>query len=421
MKSLRNLLLVAAVLSGWNFAFAQTWLPTTAPSNSWFGLASSADGSKWIAVSGTRFYSSTNAGMTWVTNSQTSPSYANFQSTAMSADGSKIAVIAGNACWVSADSGNTWSSNIVDASSLIFLRFVTMSPDGSKLAAVQGRAAFSGTMSGAIYLSTNSGSTWMPTTAPTNIWVSVAISADGSKLAAAVGNDNTTNGNFIYISTNSGTDWILSHAPTNVPWASLASSADGSKMVAGGNFSRIGSGNIQGSVYTSTNSGMDWRLNNVPPAQWLAVASSADGAKLIAVGLSTTTNAATGLIYTSNNSGASWISNSVPNLIWQCVASSADGNKLLAASTWGDPSLSGASSIYACQTIPTPQLNLGVSSTNLALSWTIPSTNFVLQQSPDLISWAAVTNAPMLNLTNLQNQVTLSPSNGSGFYRLKTP
>ncbi len=32
-----------------------------------------------------------------------------------------------------------------------------------------------------------------------------------------------------------------------------------------------------------------------------------------------------------------------------------------------------------------------------------------------------MTNQPVLNLTNLQNQVTLSPSNSSGFYRPKTP
>jgi hypothetical protein len=45
----------------------------------------------------------------------------------------------------------------------------------------------------------------------------------------------------------------------------------------------------------------------------------------------------------------------------------------------------------------------------------------VLQQSADLFSWADVTDAPALNLTNLQNQVTLTPSNSTGFYRLKTP
>jgi hypothetical protein len=32
-----------------------------------------------------------------------------------------------------------------------------------------------------------------------------------------------------------------------------------------------------------------------------------------------------------------------------------------------------------------------------------------------------MTNQPVLNLTNLQNEVMLSPSSSSGFYRLKTP
>lgn len=77
--------------------------------------------------------------------------------------------------------------------------------------------------------------------------------------------------------------------------------------------------------------------------------------------------------------------------------------------------------IYTLQITPSPQLNLGTSNSNLAISWTIPSTNFVLQQSADLISWADVTNPPALNFTNLQNQVTRPPSNSSGFYRLKTP
>ena len=58
---------------------------------------------------------------------------------------------------------------------------------------------------------------------------------------------------------------------------------------------------------------------------------------------------------------------------------------------------------------------------NLTVSWIVPSTNFVLQQSPDLSSWTDVTDTPALNLTNLQNEVVLSPTNGSGFYRLKTP
>jgi hypothetical protein len=39
----------------------------------------------------------------------------------------------------------------------------------------------------------------------------------------------------------------------------------------------------------------------------------------------------------------------------------------------------------------------------------------------DLSNWTDLSNTPILNLTNLQNEVTLPFSGGEGFYRLKTP
>jgi hypothetical protein len=80
--------------------------------------------------------------------------------------------------------------------------------------------------------------------------------------------------------------------------------------------------------------------------------------------------------------------------------------------------------IYTSQTTPAPVLNIAPSSNNLAFSWILPSTNFVLQQKSDLCTanWTDVTNLPVLNLTNLQNQVALPPpAGGNAFYRLKTP
>jgi hypothetical protein len=197
-------------------------------------------------------------------------------------------------------------------------------------------------------------------------------------------------------------------------WATVASSADGSKLVAASGVAFLPPHPDYGGIYTSTNFGMTWTSNNVPFAQWQRVASSADGTKLIAAAI-----APSGLIYTSTNSGATWTSNNVPSKSWSGVASSADGAKLVAVAV-GDQSIR-PSPIYTLQTILMPQLNLSPTNSNLTLSWIIPSTNFVLQQSADLISWSDVTNAPALNLTNLQNQVTLSASNSSGFYRLKTP
>jgi len=56
----------------------------------------------------------------------------------------------------------------------------------------------------------------------------------------------------------------------------------------------------------------------------------------------------------------------------------------------------------------------------LVISWTAPTANFILQQSSDLANWSSVTNAPILNITNLQDQVILPISQSQSFYRLKT-
>jgi hypothetical protein len=89
---------------------------------------------------------------------------------------------------------------------------------------------------------------WTLTSAPTNSWQSVAISADGTKVAA-VANQYDGDG-LIYTSTNSGTTWTPTSAPrTN--WGSVACSADGTKLVAGVGEFFVSSG----SIFTSTDSG----------------------------------------------------------------------------------------------------------------------------------------------------------------------
>ena len=128
-----------------------------------------------------------------------------------------------------------------------------------------------------------------------------------------------------------------------------------------------------------------------------------------------------GPIYTSTNSGMTWVSNSVPVQYWTSVASSADGCKLVAVNA-GMWNIAGGA-IWISQTTPVPAVNITTTNSNLMLSWIIPSTNFVLQQNLDLTTtnWETLTDTPALNLTNLQNEAMLSPSNSSGFYRLATP
>jgi hypothetical protein len=60
------------------------------------------------------------------------------------------------------------------------------------------------------------------------------------------------------------------------------------------------------------------------------------------------------------------------------------------------------------------------SNSKLVLSWLVPSASYVLQQNFDFnaTDWAEMTNAVTLNLTNLENQVVVSPTDGRRFYRL---
>jgi hypothetical protein len=203
----------------------------------------------------------------------------------------------------------------------------------------------------------------------------------------------------IYISTDGGANWTRATNAPNANWIDIASSADGKKLLAVAN---------GGNVYSSTDWGNTWTTNNLPlNSSWYACASSANGTKLVVVSQKAG-------IYSSTDSGAHWTSNNAPFLIWQAVAMSADGNRMF-ATAWGG-------GIWTAQTTPAPQMNLTLANGNLAFSWIIPSTNFVLQQNLNLTTsnWVNVTNTPVPNLTNLQDEVRLPITNASAFYRLAT-
>src|SRR6266536_6397292 len=125
-----------------------------------------------------------------------------------------------------------------------------------------------------------------PTPAPSQNWLAIASSADGTRLAA-VGSYG-----WLYVSTNSGAAWLPANTVTNGPepsrpWAGIACSADGARLAAVANFNP---------VFISTNFGATWTAHG-PAVTWNAVASSADGAKLVAVDYNM------GRIYTSTDSG----------------------------------------------------------------------------------------------------------------------
>jgi photosystem II stability/assembly factor-like uncharacterized protein len=240
-----------------------TWSQGTGSPPGADGAASSADGTKLVAVFnngglGGGIFTSTDSGATW---QNTGPGNSNWCSVASSADGTKLVAVISNSVaggiFSSSSSGQsgTWSRQSTAAKWVS----VASSADGTKLVAVQ--------FGGGIF--TNSGSTWANATTSigSKNWISVASSADGSKLAAAI------SGGGIFTSVDSGKTWFQSGAPT-ANWVGVASSADGGKLAAVVN---------TGGIYLSSNFGATWaQQTKAPLGKWQSIATSSDGTKLAA-------------------------------------------------------------------------------------------------------------------------------------------
>ncbi len=397
-----------------NSSPAQSWILTSAPTNSWAAVASSADGTKLVAVpwrlptghviytplyTPTLYtYTSTNSGADWTANSNTTSSWV---SVASSADGNRLVAVASlGAVYASPDSGGTWSNVLnLNITPNGFGCSVASSTDGTKLAALIAPSC--------IFTSTNSGLTWISNHAAafsssSASFSSIASSADGTKLAV------TFTGGNVCTSTNSGTTWKSNNLPA-LDWNGIACSADGNKLVL-----VTGWYGDPTPIYLSTNGGTTWQMSSAPTnlnTSWKTAAMSADGSKIVAV--TGWAAAQSGPIYTSLDSGLTWVSNSAPIASWASVASSADGGKFVAAVDGGG--------IYTSQSSPASQLNIAPSGGEIALSWIVPSVNFALRQNSDLTTtnWTDVDIPSTLNLTNLQYQVTVPSAAGQQFYRIE--
>lgn len=232
--------------------------------------------------------------------------------------------------WTSSGGNFTWKT-------------IAASADGSRLvAAVQ---------NGPIYTSTDFGATWVVRSAPNpRNWSSVASSADGMKLVAVI------DGSFIYTSTDAGTNWTPRSSSRN--YKGVASSLDGTRLFAvatqggfvsidsGVNWSQVltpatysaaaSSGNgsnlvalVQGGqIGTSTNGGATW-VGRESNRSWTSVASSVDGSILVAG-----VNAGANFLYVSTDYGASWVPGNI-GANWSGVACSADGARMIAVANNG--------------------------------------------------------------------------------------
>lgn len=365
---------------------------TNAPvaSNGWQCVACSADGTQLVACAyHGSIYTSTDSGATWVSNAAP-VKYWNY--VASSADGTKLAATATSGSGqVWTNSGTTWYPTTSPTAATAMYGSVACSADGTKLVT---SASFGGFPKYYVLLSPDSGATWKTASLPNNVpWV-VSSSSDGRKLVA-VGENST----LAYTSTDSGTTWTSNSIPY-FNWFSVCSSADGSKLVAVA---------MDGGSYRSWDSGTTWVSNNVPHHTWYSVASSSDGSKIVAVGIYS--------LYTSTNFGQTWISNNWPAALLGSVACSTNGLLGIADGATGptSPVLYG----FAPDTMTPPLLSFISSNSQFAVAWPSSVTGFQLQQNTNLstANWSNVLSPVVIS--NGMNEVIISPSNASTFYRLK--
>ena len=402
---------VSAIVNPVSAQIVSGWQQTSLTSKVWTSIASSADGTRLVAGEreGGPVYISTNSGATW-TPTTLSAFVEVTHTIASSADGTKLAVAPlTSMIYISHDSGATW---IARANSSGGWNGIACSADGTKLVAISA--------AGPIYTSTDSGTNWIARISGPS-YSDVASSADGARLVA-VAEDG-----FIYTSTDSGTNWIA-RASTQ-QWSSVASSADGTKLVAA-DFadSNFASSSFSiGEIYTSADSGTNWTAPQhwtAPPQNWTSVAGSTNGTCLAAVALNAVLyeidSSCAGIIYTSTNSGESWQLAYAPNSVWSSVASSADGTKLFAANgnDFDSALINGGVYTFALPSTNAPALNIATAGGNAFLSWPWPATGFVLQQNSNLatMNWVTVSNTPAV-----VNQVIAAQTNSQNFYRLAQP
>jgi photosystem II stability/assembly factor-like uncharacterized protein len=293
----------------------------------------------------------------------------------------------------------------VQGNSLTGAARFAISADGNTLLAACG---------GVISISTNQGATWATTLQTNGAFGAVACSADGRRMTVGQYDPNVSSSpSTIYESSDFGKTWtnvLVSGASLN-EGPSIASSADGKTLLVH---------NLEmdyaNPIYLSHDAGVTWSdISTKIQGSRAGVKCSSDGLRLLV-------DLYRGYASVSTDGGATW-SVSASTGDWSgnmsgFAQSSADACVLLGFDTYSYPQ----TTVFISRVPPTPNLKLSVSGNGAALSWPVPSTDFVLQQSTTLdpANWGAVAATPALNLTNLQCQVLLPLGASNNFYRLST-
>ncbi len=224
---------------------------------------------------------------------------ANWSSVSVSESGQyQTAVVNGGQIWLSSDYGNSWNPTTSStAPTTATWGSVSLSSSGQYQTAV---VTF-----GEIWLSADYGNNWAAVvTAPSGVaWASVSISASGQYQTAVIDSSSS-----IYVSNDYGVSWTPVNG--NHYWISVSVSDSGQYQTALQN---------GGFISRSSNFGVSWSFvgNN---QYWDSVSVSSTGQYQTALG-----NNAPNQINISTNFGSSWTTTNSPLLYWTAVSISSSG------------------------------------------------------------------------------------------------
>ncbi|WP_427912540.1 WD40/YVTN/BNR-like repeat-containing protein [Ramlibacter sp. MMS24-I3-19] len=279
----------------------------------WISSDMSANAERMVAVKyqGDGMFTSVDKGATWT--AVTSPLFAganlSFESVTISADGQHIvAVSQGGNLTYSNDAGANFSVGTLPGATQTFnWRSVDNSADGSVIVAV--------TEDSHVFLSTDSGAHFSeisvavgtPAAPVFENWYRVKMSADGQTIAVVANQFGGGSGTGIYVSHDRGATWTKGFSLT-ADYSALAMSADGTRIaatVSNANNSTSGAA-ATGEVVMSTDGGATFTPVTMPgtDTDWRAVAMSADGNKMAAA-TGRFTGPTAGLLYTSQGNRTS--------------------------------------------------------------------------------------------------------------------
>ncbi len=165
---------------------------------------------------------------------------------------------------------------------------------------------------GYTYKSSNSGSNFNANTSYNVEWASLAASSNGSKVIAisrAIG--SMSDDGFIYLSSDSGSTWVKNDSLGPKNWKHAEMSSDGSKIILS---------TYNDYLYISNNGGSTWQeISSLGQKNWGKISMSSDNSKILLAEYG-------GPLYISNNSGSSWQTiDSLGSKNWNGVSMSFDG------------------------------------------------------------------------------------------------